>query len=162
VVLSIRTKIIGACTNIKNKIKKIIPFVVAATAILLFSACTQNDTTGSSTKKADAGQTTAAPVYKKITPVEAKTLIDAGNVIILDVRTQEEFDLGHIKDAVLLPNTDIAAKAAAVLPDKSAKILVYCRSGNRSGTASKELIAMGYTDVLDFGGINDWPYDTVK
>lgn len=148
----------------KNKIKKLIPFVLAAFTILLFGACAQNDTTDGSTTKAEAAQTTAAPEYKKITAAQAKALMDAGNVIVLDVRTQSEFDQGHIKDAVLLPNTDVAARAATVLPDKNAKILVYCRSGNRSASASKELIAMGYTDVLDFGGINDWPYEyeTVK
>lgn len=108
-----------------------------------------------------AGEANANQVgYKKISPQEAKALIDAGNVIILDVRTQNEYNGGHIKNAVLLPNTEIAEKSATVLPDKNAKILVYCRSGNRSATASKELLEMGYTDVLDFGGINDWPYET--
>ncbi len=109
-----------------------------------------------------AGKTdTGLSEYKKISAEEAKALIDGGNTVILDVRTQEEYNGGHIKDAVLLPNTDISEKAGTVLPDKSAKILVYCRSGNRSASAAKELIEMGYTDVLDFGGIIDWPYETV-
>lgn len=145
----------------KTNIKKLIPFVLATLTVLLFGACAQNGDTDVSTTKPDAGQTTAAAIYKKITPAEAKALMDAGNVIILDVRTQSEFDQGFIRNAVLLPNTDIAAKAATILPDKTAKILVYCRSGNRSASASKDLIAMGYTDVLDFGGIIDWPYETV-
>lgn len=147
----------------KNKIKKLIPFILTVLTVLLFGACSQNGDTGESTTKPDAGQTTAAAIYKKITPAEAKALMDGENVIILDVRTQEEFDQGHIQDAVLLPDYEVGAKAAAVLPDKDAKILVYCRSGRRSALAAKELIAMGYTDVLDFGGIEtDWPYETVK
>ncbi len=100
--------------------------------------------------------------YRKITPQEAKTMMDAGGVIILDVRTQEEFDGGHIKDAVLLPDTDVAQKAETVLPDRNARILVYCRSGRRSGLAAHALVDLGYTEVYDFGGIIDWPYDTVK
>lgn len=100
--------------------------------------------------------------YKKITPEEAKALIDGGNVIILDVRTKEEYDEGHIKDAILLPDTDIAEQAETVLPDKTSKILVYCRSGRRSALSAKELIAMGYTNVFDFGGILDWPYQIVE
>jgi phage shock protein E len=89
-------------------------------------------------------------------------MMDAGGVIILDVRTQEEFDGGHIKDAVLLPDTDVAQKAETVLPDRNARILVYCRSGRRSGLAAHALVDLGYTEVYDFGGIIDWPYDTVK
>lgn len=101
-------------------------------------------------------------VYKKITVQEAKSIIDKEEIIILDVRTKEEYDGGHIKNAVLLPVTDISTKASEVLKDKNAKILVYCRSGNRSATASNELIKMGYKNVIDFGGINSWPYEVVK
>lgn len=100
--------------------------------------------------------------YKKINAEEAKAMIDREDVIILDVRTQEEYDSGHIENAVLLPVTEIADKAEEILPDKDAKILIYCRSGNRSATASKDLIRMGYTNVYDFGGINSWPYGIVK
>ncbi len=100
--------------------------------------------------------------YIRISAEEAKTIIDSEDVIILDVRTQEEFDSGHIENAVLLPVTEITDNADGVLPDKDAKILVYCRSGNRSATAARELIRMGYTNVYDFGGINTWPYETVK
>ncbi len=100
--------------------------------------------------------------YKKINAEEAKAIIDSEDVIILDVRTQEEYDSGHIENAVLLPVTEIADKAEEILPDKDAKILIYCRSGNRSATASKDLIRMGYTNVYDFGGINSWSYGIVK
>lgn len=99
--------------------------------------------------------------YKKITPDEAKELMN-GSSIILDVRTQEEFVAGHIEGAILIPNTSIAKAAPQMLADKDALILVYCRSGRRSALAANELIAMGYTKVYDFGGIIDWPYDIVK
>lgn len=146
-----------------NNIKKLIPFVLAALTIFLFSACAQNGGTDESTTNAEATRTTAAPVYKKITAAQAKAMMDGDNVVILDVRTQQEFDQGHIFKAVLLPDSEIGAKAATVLPDKNAKILVYCRTGRRSALAAKELIALGYTDVLDFGGLEtDWTYITVK
>lgn len=103
----------------------------------------------------------AAPQYTKITAEEAKSMMENQDVIILDVRTQSEYDDGHIPGAVLIPNTELEAEAAAQLPDKDRIILVYCRSGNRSETASRLLVSMGYTAVFDFGGIIDWPYDTV-
>lgn len=100
--------------------------------------------------------------YKKITAEEAKGIIDNEDVIIVDVRTQAEYDEGHIKNTVNVPVTEIADKAEEVFDDKSAKILVYCRSGNRSATAAKTLIEMGYNNVYDFGGITDWKYEIVK
>ncbi|NLB52908.1 MAG: rhodanese-like domain-containing protein [Syntrophomonadaceae bacterium] len=101
--------------------------------------------------------------YKKISAEEAKEVIDSEDgFIILDVRTPEEYTEGYIKGAVNLPNEDIKDTPPALLPDKNAKILVYCRSGNRSQEASQKLIDMGYSQVYDFGGIIDWPYETVK
>lgn len=100
--------------------------------------------------------------YRKITAKEAKARIDSGDsIIILDVRTESEFDAGHIPNAILIPNETIADKRPDLLPDLDAEILIYCRSGNRSAQAAKKLISMGYTNVYDFGGIIDWPYDTV-
>ncbi len=104
-----------------------------------------------------------AAEYKRITAEEAKQVLDTKQgAIILDVRTQEEYDQGHIPNALLIPNTDISKQADTMLPDKNATILVYCRSGNRSKSASEELLAMGYTKVYDFGGINNWPYDITE
>ena len=103
--------------------------------------------------------------YQKITPQQAKARMAEPGVIVLDVRMQQEYDAGHIANAVLLPLPLIEAGDAAVakaLPDKDAEILVYCRSGRRSAIAVNALINMGYTNVLDFGGINDWPYEVVK
>lgn len=100
--------------------------------------------------------------YVKISPKDAKEIMDNEESIVLDVRTKDEYDQGHIEGAVLLPVDEISSKAEEVLMDKKAKILVYCRSGNRSATAAKTLIKMGYENVLDFGGIIDWPYEILK
>lgn len=96
--------------------------------------------------------------YRKLTPQEAKQMLEESEAILLDVRTMEEYEENHIEGAVLIPDYEIKEKAAEMLPEKDALILVYCRSGNRSRTAAKELVEMGYTNVYDFGGIIDWPY----
>lgn len=100
--------------------------------------------------------------YRKISAEEAKKMMDEGDPIILDVREMSEYNEGHIEGALLLPYTEIAARAEAELPDKSALILVYCRSGRRSEIAARELVQLGYANVFDFGGITDWPYEIVK
>lgn len=84
------------------------------------------------------------------------------NFVLLDVRTQEEFDAGHIASAILLPYDEIALKAATVLPEKEKEIVLYCRSGRRSAIAKKALVELGYKDVEDFGGINRWKGELVK
>lgn len=101
--------------------------------------------------------------YERITPEEAKKLMDTEeNYVILDVRTQEEFDEGHIPGAILIPDFEIREKAGQLLPDKNQLILVYCRTGRRSQNAAAELAALGYTNVKEFGGITIWPYETEK
>lgn len=101
--------------------------------------------------------------YKQITPKQAKEIMDSENdYIIIDARTEEEFADGHIKNAVLMPEYEVAERAEKELLDKNALILVYCRSGRRSKIASEELVKLGYTNVHEFGGIIDWPYDIVK
>ena len=98
--------------------------------------------------------------YQEITQDVAKEMMDTGEVVILDVREQSEYDAGHITGAVLLPVGTIAEDtAAAVIDDLDTVVLVYCRSGNRSKTASQALADLGYTNVYEFGGINDWPYE---
>lgn len=100
--------------------------------------------------------------YEQITPAEAKTIMDSeSGFIILDVRTEEEFAQGHIKDAILIPDYEIESKAESVLKDKKQLILVYCRSGRRSKLAAQTLVDMGYTDIKEFGGIIDWPYEII-
>ena len=106
----------------------------------------------------DQKQEEAMKTYEQISPQEAKKRMDnEEDVIILDVWTQEEYDSGHIKNAVCLPNEDILSEPD-ILPDKGQHILVYCRSGNRSKQAAQKLADMGYENVLEFGGILDWPY----
>ena len=100
--------------------------------------------------------------YIKITAKEAKEIMDTEKVIVLDVRTPEEYEEEHIEGAILIPDYDLENLSDSKLTDKDGKILVYCRSGNRSKAATKVLIDMGYTNVKDFGGIMNWPYETVK
>ena len=105
---------------------------------------------------------TGSATYKNITAEAAKARMDSGDaVIVLDVRTKEEYDQGHIPNAILVPNETIFAEKPELLPDTDAEILVYCRSGNRSTQAARKLITIGYTKVYNFGGIMDWPYEKV-
>lgn len=143
--------------------KKLI--AILASGSLLFTGCAA---TGNLTPAKPSAAATPpleaqnSAEYVKITPQQAREIMDSGNsVIILDVRTASEFEEGHIKDAVLLTDSEISAKSSEILPDKSAEILVYCRSGRRSEAAARNLIDLGYTNVKDFGGIMDWPYETV-
>ena len=118
-------------------------------AVMLLTACGQG-------KENDQGA-----VYVNITAEEAKQIMDAEEgYIILDVRTQEEYGQGHIPGAILIPNTEIEAKAEELLTDKDQLILVYCRSGRRSKLAAEALVELGYTNIKEFGGIIDWPYET--
>ena len=117
-------------------------------AVMLLTACGQD-------KENDQGA-----VYVNITAEEAKQIMDSEEgYIILDVRTQEEYDQGHIPGAILIPDTEIKAKAEEVLTDKDQLILVYCRSGRRSKLAAEALVELGYTNIKEFGGIIDWPYE---
>ena len=117
-------------------------------AVMLLTSCGQTE------EKAQEA------VYVNITAQEAKEIMDTrGGYIILDVRTQEEYDQGHIPGAILIPDTQIGARAEKVLTDKDQLILVYCRSGRRSKLASEILVELGYTNIREFGGIIDWPYE---
>ena len=123
--------------------KRMIPFMLA---FLLQAGCGVNAAEGS---------------YQQITQEEAKEMMDTQEVIILDVREQDEYDSGHIPGAVLLPVGSINEDTAAeVIPETDSTVLVYCRSGNRSKTASSTLAGLGYTNIYEFGGINTWPYET--
>ena len=117
-------------------------------AVMMLTACGQN------TEK-DQGA-----VYVNITTEEAKQIMDnEEGSIILDVRTQEEYDEGHIPGAIVISHEEIAEKAEEVLTDKDQLILVYCRSGRRSKIAAEALVELGYTNIKEFGGISDWPYE---
>ena len=99
--------------------------------------------------------------YKVITQEEAaKIMQEKSGFVILDVRTAQEFAGGHISDAINVPNESITDKQPEQLPDKNQMILVYCRSGRRSKQAAQKLADMGYTNILEFGGINTWQGET--
>ncbi len=99
--------------------------------------------------------------YRQITMDEAVAMMkEEEGYIILDVRTAEKFDEKHIPGAINIPNETIGTDAIPELPDKDQLILVYCRSGNRSKQASEKLVKLGYTNVVEFGGIIDWPGET--
>ena len=107
------------------------------------------------------GGNAADSSYQQITQEEAKEMVETQEVIILGVREPDEYDSGHIPGAVLLPVGTIDEDTAAeVIPEKDSTVLVYCRSGNRSKTASSALAELGYTNIYEFGGINTWPYET--
>ena len=117
-------------------------------AVMLLTACGQD-------KENDQGA-----VYVNITAEEAKQIMDTEEgYIILDVRTQEEYDQGHIPGAIVISHEEITEKAEDVLADKEQLILVYCRSGRRSKIAAEALVELGYTNIKEFGGISDWPYE---
>ena len=102
-------------------------------------------------------------MYEQITAEEAKKIMDSGEEhSVLDTREQNEYDEGHIPGAILIPYTEIENKAIEMIPDKDKLILVYCRSGRRSKIAAEALSKLGYTNVKEFGGIIDWPYEIEK
>ena len=101
--------------------------------------------------------------FSNITPEEAKKRLDSEKgIILLDVRTKEEYETGHIKDSKLMPVDTLKEESVKSLLDKDATIYVYCRSGNRSVTAANILVEQGYKNVYNLGGISNWPYDVVK
>lgn len=126
-------------------------FLVLAAALLL-SGCT-----------ASPEESGGKINYQQVTAAEAVSLMDTEEeYIILDVRTREEYENEHIPGAICIPNETIGAKEIPELPDKNQLILVYCRSGNRSKQAAEKLAALGYTNIVEFGGIIDWTGDTVS
>jgi rhodanese-related sulfurtransferase len=104
----------------------------------------------------------SAADFKIIKAEEAKKMMDAGHVVIVDVRRPDEFAAGHIKNAINIPNETITTDKPQELPNVNATLLVYCRTGIRAADASGKLVKMGYKNVYDMGGIRDWPYETVK
>ena len=135
--------------------KKIVILSLALVLISVFAGC--------STSKSQENTESKDMGYKQVDAAKAKSLMDAEmDYVILDVRTNEEYDEGHIPNSVLIPDYEIRERAESELPDKDQLILVYCRSGNRSKTASAILVELGYTNIVEFGGIRSWPYDIEK
>lgn len=125
--------------------------LVLLLAMFLLAACGQS-------KDNDRGMEQVS--YVNITAQEAKEIMDSQQgYIILDTRAQEEYDESHIPGAIVIPHDEILEKAEGVLTDKDQLILVYCRSGRRSKLAAEDLVKLGYTNIKEFGGIIDWPYE---
>ena len=125
--------------------KKIIPFLMA---LLLLAGC---------------GAQSEESTYRQVNAEEAATMMEEeSGYIILDVRTAQEYSEKHIPGAINIPNETIGTEDIPELPDKEQLILVYCRSGNRSKQASEKLVKLGYTNIVEFGGINDWAGETVS
>lgn len=141
------------------KINKLIITVIIIAIMMFFVSCNNKVKEEFVPEPASSAEKTE---YIKITAQEAKKMMDENdNIIIVDVRTEDEFSEKHIEGAILIPNESIGNTMPDKLPKLDARILVYCRSGNRSRQAAEKLIELGYTQVYDFGGINDWPYDTI-
>ena len=137
-------------------------FLVLLCALFLYS-CGEDTNTGAVPEPDTSPEISAETGYRKISAEEARAIMEsADNFILLDVRTEEDFRAQRIDGAILIPDYEIADRAESELPDKDALILIYCRSGRRSGNVARELIDMGYTNVYDFGGLLDWFYETVS
>lgn len=140
-----------------RKIKGLI--FLLAISLVLFSSCSLNK----NTEETSSATTTEALGYEQISGSEAKKIMDTQrDYIIIDARTDDEFQEGHIAGAILIPEYEVAERAEEELPDKEQLILVYCRSGRRSKIAAQALADLGYTNVKEFGGIIDWQYEIVK
>lgn len=127
---------------------------------VLLTACGQNTEATQPTETSQITQEEKT-VYVNITAQQAKEIMDTQTgYVILDTRTQEEYDESHIPGAILIPYDEITKKAEDILTDKDQLLLVYCRSGRRSKLAAEDLVKLGYTNIKEFGGIIDWPYET--
>jgi phage shock protein E len=143
----------------KLKVKSRIYLITAILLVGILSGC--------SNKMVETNnEVTIAPKkasFSNITPEQAKKRLESEkDIILLDVRTKEEYVTGHIKDSVLIPVDKLKEEAVKILKNKETPIFVYCRSGNRSVTAANILIEQGYKNVFNLGGIIDWPYEVVK
>ena len=136
--------------------RQILLFAALAASLALLSGCAL------SKAKEDKADMTDKAAYQKISAEEAYEMMASQEVVVVDVRTREEYDGGHIENAVLVPNESIGSEMPEALPDKEATLLVYCRSGRRSKDAAQKLLKLGYQSVYDFGGVIDWPYELVK
>ena len=157
------------------KIRKIFPCLMAV-LLMMAAGCgvssghTDSQTTSAETNDAflssspeDSLTSSETGTYRQVSPEEAAALMEEEeDYIILDVRTEAEYEESHIPGAICIPNETIGTEEIPELPDKDQLILVYCRSGNRSKQASAKLADLGYTNIVEFGGIIDWPGETVR
>lgn len=144
------------------KIKKIISILLLT---FLFTSCTGEQNSSNTTQNTNTSANTdyTLKTYRQITMNEAASIMKSEkDYIILDVRRPDEFSEGHIPNAINVPNEIIGTSEISELPNKNQLILVYCRSGRRSKEASQKLVDLGYTNIVEFGGILDWSGETVK
>lgn len=128
-------------------------FIMSALLMAVVCGCADEHTSAGSRQSS----------YRQVASDEAKEMMESSSgYVILDVRTQEEFAAGHIPGAICLPNEEIGKEPPAKLENKDQEIFVYCRSGRRSKEAAQKLADMGYTNIIEFGGIKDWHGDIVK
>lgn len=132
--------------------------ILAAAAVSLAGCAVPTATT----TQASTETTVLASAIRLITPADAKAMIETNSgVLLLDVRTAEEYAAGHIAGSQLLPYDEITARKEELPGEMSTPIIVYCRSGRRSAIAAETLAGLGYTEIYDLGGIQDWPYEVV-
>lgn len=129
--------------------------------IMILTGCVKNEIDSKTQGENQISTSTDGVI--NISAEKAKEIIDSeDDEIVLDVRSIDEYNEGHIEGAILLPSDEIKEKIKTLIPDKNKIILLYCRSGRRSALAAKELIEFGYTNVYDFGGIINWDYEIVR
>ena len=144
------------------KIRKIVLLIIIGIFSVFGFSCSKTGNEKQDLVMSKEGKTGKKAEYKKITSDEAKKMMETQKAIVVDVRTLEEYNEGHIPNAISVPLETIENEAEAKLKNKDALILVYCRSGRRSREAALKLIEKGYTNVIDFGGIQDWNGEVVK
>ena len=144
------------------KIRKIVLLIIIGIFSVFGFSCSKTGNEKQDLVMSKEGKTGKKAEYKKITSDEAKKMMETQKAIVVDVRTLEEYNEGHIPNAISVPLETIENEAEAKLKNKDALILVYCRSGRRSREAALKLIEKGYTNVIDFGGIKDWNGEVVK
>ena len=146
----------------KVKIRKIVLLIIIGIFSVFGFSCSKTGNEKQDLVISKEGKTGKKAEYKKITSDEAKKMMETQKAIVVDVRTLEEYNEGHIPNAISVPLETIENEAEAKLKNKDDLILVYCRSGRRSREAALKLIEKGYTNVIDFGGIKDWNGEVVK
>ena len=129
--------------------RRLLSVIAALVFLLALSGCGAAENEGS--------------VYMNISHEKAKEMMEnIGEFVLLDARSEEEFSEGHIPGAIVIPHDEISERAESEIPEKDVPVFVYCRSGRRSKIAAEELVSLGYSEIYEFGGIIDWPYEIEK
>ena len=127
--------------------RRIVSIIAALVFLIAISGCSSQE----------------GSVYMNIGPEKAKEMMEnLESFVLLDVRSEEEFSEGHIPGAIVIPHEEISERAENEIPEKDVPVFVYCRSGRRSKIAAEELVKLGYSEIYEFGGIGDWPYEIGK